>query len=152
MSHGSTVRGHLNCIKQIWGMEPIWLMDMGYDIVLESSATHRPSNATATQTSTNHYSSIMEHSWSDPGWRDGREKKKKTVLWIMIMVTLVIYHHPWEVVLDIGVSAEGWQISAPSSGFNPIVTLLVSLCVCHHNCLVSKKLIHVAVTQTCFLN
>lgn len=48
-------------LPHIWGMEPIWLMDVGYDIVLEDSAL-RPSDATAAQTSTNHYRLIIEHS------------------------------------------------------------------------------------------
>lgn len=42
----SVLGGQRNCIKHIWGMEPIWLMDVGYDIVLEDSAA-RPSDATA---------------------------------------------------------------------------------------------------------
>ena len=91
---GFTVGGHRNHIKQIWGMEPIWLMDVGYDIVLEGNATRRPSDATAPQTSTNHYCRIIEHTWSDPGGRHARERKKTTSLWIMMTVTLVIYHHP----------------------------------------------------------
>lgn len=56
----SVVVGQRNCIKHIWGMEPIWLMDVGYDIVLEDSAV-RPSDATAAQISTNHYCLIIEH-------------------------------------------------------------------------------------------
>lgn len=88
----SAVEGHGNCIKQIWGMEPIWLMDLDYDIVLEGSTTNRPSDATASQTSTNHYCRILVHTCSDPGERHG--SVEKTSLWIMTTVTLVIYHHP----------------------------------------------------------
>lgn len=73
----SAVGGQRNCIKHIWGMEPIWLMDVGYDIVLEDSAV-RPSDATAAQASTNHYRLIIEHSWSGPwgGRRGGRHARE----------------------------------------------------------------------------
>lgn len=73
----SVVGGQRNCIKHIWGMEPIWLMDVGYDIVLEGSAA-RPSDGRAAQTSTNHYHLIIEHSWSGPwgGGRGGRHARE----------------------------------------------------------------------------
>lgn len=45
----SVVGGQRNCIKHIWGIEPIWLMDVGYAIfwktrqhALQKLQQHRP--------------------------------------------------------------------------------------------------------------
>lgn len=86
------------------------------------------------------------NTWSDPGGKDAKENRR-TALWIMNMVTLVIYHHPFEDDLDKDVSAESWQISAPSSDFTPTFSLFEPPS-CLRNRWLRQKLIHAAVTKT----
>lgn len=110
----SVVGGQRNCIKHIWGMEPVWLMDVGYDIVLEDSAA-RPLDGTAGQTSANHYRLIMEHSWSGPwgggrGGRHARENKEdEHCKWWL--------RSPWSyiTILTEGMDVEAWQVSASTA-------------------------------------